>query len=322
MSFRAVVKWALVVALIFLPAATQAAPRARRPRGRTSPQHELDTKARKVALKDVSGKQVTAFVTTQSPGLAVLLLTNVSEEPLTVEVPLYLAAKPVLPLGGGNQTTNVASFGTTQVPCALAAVVSPQWSGVGVEKKRVRKSTRKSAKAQPEAGDEAAPDESPADDDAKPAARSRTRRPAKSAKPTDEPTDEKPAGEKPADEKANKNEKTDSTVAVVPLPAGAEQALSLTTLSVDLGKPEPRPAAIYEPMELEDATKEPLVKTLLEQMGQGKILDQSVAQILAWRYTSRKSWEELVTLRPIILPRIEAAKQLDDKLTGGKVEEK
>lgn len=314
MSWRTAMKWALVVAVISLPMAAEGAPRAKRSRGRASPQHELDATAKKVDLfKAVDAKQVTAQFITQSPGLAVLRLVNESEEPLTVEVPLMLGAKPQLPPGGGNQNVNLALFGTTQVPHAMAGVVSPQWSNVGVEKKRVkRKGPRRPAKQTDAEGDGDAPADDTAgetgDDDVQPAAKRRARKPAKPAKTDEDDEELKPAALKKGQ---------DSTVAVVPLPVGGEQDLPVICVGLELGKPQPRPAAAYTLTEFEEATKVTEVKSLLEQLGQGKIADYGAAQVLVWRYTSRKSWDELAVSGYVALPQLEAAKQLDDKITGG-----
>lgn len=315
MSWRTAVKWALVVALITLPAVMEGAPRAKRPRGRAAQQHELDVTAKKVDLfKAIGSKQVVAMVISQTPGLAVLRVMNDSEEPLTVEVPLMLGAKPQLPPVGANRNTNLAMFGTPDVPNAIAGVIRPEWSNVGVEKKRgKRKPARKpAAKAQPEADDNGdAPADAAAADDAKPAAKGRTR---KSANPAGDTGEEKPVDEK--------KEKGDSTVALVPLPVGGEQDLEMICVGVEWGRSHPRPAAIYTVTELDETTKTSEIKTLLEQLSKGKIPDPNVAQILAWRYVGRLSWEDLLTSGRVLLPQLEAAKELDEKLTGGKGAEK
>lgn len=315
MSWRTAVKWALVVALISLPGVMEGAPRAKRSRGRAGQQHELDVTAKKVDLfKAISSKQVVAMVLPQTPGLAVLRVMNDSEEPLTVEVPLMLGAKPQLPPVGANRNTNLVMFGTPDVPHAIAGVISPEWSNVGVEKKRgKRKPTRKpAAKARPEADESSdAPADEPADDEAKPAAKGRTR---KTAKPTDEADEAKPADEK--------KEKGDSTVAVVPLPVGGEQDLEMICVGVEWGRSQPRPASLYAVTEFDETTKVSEIKTLLEQLSKGKIPDPNVAQILAWRYVGRLSWEDLAMSGRVLLPQLEAAKELDEKLTGGKGAEK
>lgn len=316
MSYRTAVKWALVVALISLPAVMEGAPRAKRSRGRAA-QQPLDVTAKKVDLfKAISSKQVVAMVLPQTPGLAVLRLMNDSEEPLTVEVPLMLGAKPQVPPIGANQNTNLLMFGTRDVPQAMAGVISPEWSNVGVEKKRgKRKPARKpAAKAQPEADENADAPAEDAADDAKPAAKTRTRRATKPAKPSDDSAEEKPAEEK--------KEPTDSTVAVVPLPVGGEQDLEMICVGVEWGRSQPRPAAPYMVTEFDETTKTSEIKTLLEQLAKGKIPDPSVAQILAWRYVGRLSWEDLIMSGRVLLPQLEAAKELDEKITGGKGAEK
>lgn len=318
MSCRAAFKWALIVALILLPVVTEAAPRAKRSRGRASPRHEMDAAAKKVDLfKAISAKQVVAMVMPQTPGLAVLRILNDSEEPLTVEVPLMLGAKPQLLPVGGNRNTNLAMFGTPDVPNALAGVISPEWSNVSVEKKRGKRKPPKktAAKADPEADENGdAPAGEAAEGDAKPAAKTRTRKTAKPAKPSVDSDEEKPADDK--------KDKADSTVALVPLPVGGEQDLPMVCVGVEWGKSQPRPAAVYTVTELEETTKTSEIKTLLEQLGKGKIPDSGVAQILAWRYTARLSWDDLANSGRVLLPLLETAKQLDDKLTGGKGGEK
>lgn len=315
MSWRTATKWALIVGVISLPLAADGAPRARRSRGRASPQHEFDATAKKVDLfKAIDSKQVVAQFLPQTPGLGVLRLVNESEEPLTVEVPLMLGAKPQLPPGGGggNRNINLALYGTTQVPHVMAGVVSPDWNP-GVEKKRVkRKGPRRPTKADADEDGDAPADDAALDagddEDAKPAAKRRVRKPAKSAKTDDEAEDLTPAALKKGQ---------DSTVAAVPLPAGGEQDLPMICLGLELGKPQPRPAAPYTITELEEATKTTEIKALLEHLSKGKIVDTGAAQVLAWRYTSRKSWEELAATGLVLLPQLEAAKQLDEKLTGG-----
>ncbi|HEX5445601.1 MAG TPA: hypothetical protein VFW87_17370 [Pirellulales bacterium] len=314
MSWRTAMKWALVVALISLPMASEGAPRVKRSRGRASAQNQFDATAKKVDLfKAIDSKQVLAQFIPQTPGLAVLRLVNDSEEPLTVEVPLMLGAKPQLPPGGGggNRNINLALYGTTQVPHAMAGVVNPDWNP-GVEKKRVkRKSPRRPAKAEANEDADAPADDAAVDADdegAQPAAKRRTRRPAKSAK-----TDEDAEALKPA---ALKNAQ-DATVATVPLPVGGEQDLPMICVGLELGKPQPRPAAPYTITELEEATKATEIKSLLQHLSKAKIVDPGAAQVLAWRYTSRKTWEELVGTGLVLLPQLEAAKELDDKITGG-----
>lgn len=317
MSWRTAIKWALVVALITVPAVTEGAPRAKRSRGRAAPKHELDVTAKKVDLfKAISSKQVVAVVLPQTPGLAVLRVMNDSEEPLTVEVPLMLGAKPQLPPGGANQNTNLVMFGTRDVPNAIAGVISPEWSNVGVEKKRGKRKPAKkpAAKAEPEADENGDAPADEAADDAKPAAKTRTRRTAKPAKPSDDADDEKPAEEK--------KDKGDSTVALVPLPVGGEQDLPMVCVGVEWGRSQPRPASLYTVTEFDETTKASEIKTLLEQLSKGKIVDPNVAQILAWRYVGRLSWEDLLTSGRVLLPQLEAAKEIDEKLTGGKGAEK
>lgn len=243
--------------------ALHAAPRASR--GKPSA-YGVDPNAKKMdVFKAADDRQAAVQVIVQAPGTAVLALTNLTDQPLTIEVPLLLAAVPQVPQGA-NQAYYLATFGTPGAPQSLAIAVNPIWTA-GVDKKAGSRKTSVKTNRKPKG-----------DDDAK-----------------DEKKDEKKDEEK--DAKKDEAKKGDSSVALVPLPPGAVQQVPLFSLGLEMinKKLAPRVGSPYTLAELDKISQAPEMTKLMEHYGQGKV-PQGAAQILAWHYHGRLSWEEMANL--------------------------
>lgn len=70
----------------------------------------------------------------------------------------------------------------------------------------------------------------------------------------------------------------------------------VTTVCLEHGKAEPRPAMKYEIKPIESFTDKPEVHQLCRMIGEGRI-PQRVAQVAAWHLNSDMSWQELVAKR-------------------------
>lgn len=68
--------------------------------------------------------------------------------------------------------------------------------------------------------------------------------------------------------------------------------LSVTTVCLDHGLPEPRPSMQYEIRPLSEYTDKPEVHEVVRQLSLGN-LDQRVAQLATWHFNNDMSWEEL-----------------------------
>jgi hypothetical protein len=273
MKRPAALLWALAFIFLSGPAVSQAAPRSRKaPNAADSQAKEMDV------LKALDDKQIQVQVVANSISSAVMTLTNVSETPLNVKVPLALAAVPEPAPQGVGQGYYTAAFGTLSAPQPLAIAVSPL-GAAGVSKKAGTRKTNVKANKKPKAGDD-----------------------AKEEKKDDE-----------KDGKKDEEKKTDSLEASVLLLPGASHQLSLFTLGLDSKKQQ----AAYGPFqlaELDKVSQAPELKKLLELMVQGTI-PRNTAQVLAWHYHGRLSWDELAAsgVTPVDL---EAAKQYAGVVEG------
>lgn len=294
-SWRIGVTWALVGVLIALAAISEAAPRVKKtrvPRGKKISEDAVGPDAKKIDLAEAVKKEmVLAQFMTRGPGLAVLRLTNrTPDKPMVVQVPLTMGAVPAPPQGS-NDAAKLALYGTADPP-SLAAVVSPQWAGVGVEKKRKKPAVSKKKKK--------TKDDSEADDDAE--------KDADDDKKSDKKDDDKDDGKDD-----DKDKKEDSTVANVPLPPGFTYELQLISLSLDMKKVQPGIQSPYSMADLEKvAPNAPELPKLLDQVANGKLSDISVAQILVWRLAGRYDWDEMENSGLITQQQLNAAKQFSE----------
>jgi hypothetical protein len=239
--------------------ALHAAPRASRGK---APAFGVDPNAKKVdVFKATDDKQAAVQVMVQAPGSAILVLTNLTDQSLTIEVPLLLAAVPQVPQGA-NQAYYLATFGTPGAPQSLAIAVNPIWTA-GVDKKSGSRKTNVKTNRKPRG-----------DDDAK---------------------DEKKDEEK--DAKKDEAKKGDSSVALVPLAPGAVQQVPLFSLGLEMinKKLAPRVGSPYTLAELDKISQAPEMTKLMERYGKGEV-PQGAAQILAWHYHGRLGWDEMANL--------------------------
>lgn len=142
------VTWASALLVITCLASADGAPRAKSKSSKATP-GVVDPNAKKIdVFKAVDDRQVQMQVLAQGIGSAILTLTNSSEEPLNIEVPLALAAVPQVLKG-------------MTAPQSLAVAVNPQWAA-GVDKKARKTNVKMNKK--PKAGDDDAKDEKKAGD--------------------------------------------------------------------------------------------------------------------------------------------------------------
>ncbi|HVX16091.1 MAG TPA: hypothetical protein VHC22_33205 [Pirellulales bacterium] len=273
MKWRMAVLCSLAFLVLALPAAIDAAPKPKK----GSP---ADTTAKKVdVFKAADDKQIQMQVTVQGLGNATLTLTNVTETPLNVEVPLAVAAVPNAPQGA-NQAYFASMYGTPGTPQSIAVAVDPKWSA-GVDKKAGNRKTNVKAVKKGK----------PGDDDAK-----------------DEKKDDKKDDEKKDDAKTG-----DAVVALVPLAPGAMAQLPMYSLGLERAKPRAT-IGVFRLAELDKVSQAPHMKKLLEQMVQG-IVPADTAQILAWHYHGPLTWDEMATTG--VLPaQLEVAKKFADVVEG------
>jgi hypothetical protein len=227
-------------------------------------------------MKAITDKQVNAQVAVQGLTSATLTLTNVSEEPLNVKVPLAVAAVPQVPQGA-NQAYYATAFGTPSAPQALVVAVSPL-GAAGVDK-RARKS-KTGVKTNKKKADDA----------------------------KDEKKDDKDAA------KSDEKKETDALEASVLLLPGASQPLALFTLSLDNKKVQAAygPFTLSELDKVSESTE---MKSLLEKVSQG-VVPRNVAQTLAWHYHLRLSWDEMSQSGLGTPVDLEQAKQFADVVEG------
>lgn len=294
MSWRIGVTYALIGGLIALAAIAEAAPRVKKPRmprGKKISEDAVGSDAKKIDLAEAVKKQIVlAQLMTRGPGLAVLRLTNSTpDQPMVVQVPLIMGAVPAPPQGS-NDATKLALYGSADPP-SLAAVVSPQWAGVAVEKKRKKPAKPVSKKKKAKA------DDSDSDDDAE--------------KDADKDADK---NKKDGDKKdGDKDKKEDSTVANVPLPPGFTYELQLISLSLDMKKAQPGLQSPYSMADLEKvASNAPELPEVLEKLANGTLSDISIAQILVWRLAGRYDWDEMEKSGLVTPQQLNAAKQFSE----------
>lgn len=275
MKCPAIATWAatfLVVSLFVLsrPAVMHAAPRKS---GKSA-----DANAKTVdVLKAADEQLIEVKLIANSATTATLTLSNVSEDPLTVKVPLAMAAIPEAGPPGAGQQYYATMFGTTSAPPSLVIAVSPL-GAAGVDKK-FRKTNVKAIR-KPKAGNDAK--EEKKDDD-------------KDGKKDDE----------------KKSETVEASVFLLP---GARQTLSLSSLMVDNNK---LPAAYgsFILAELDKVSQAPELKKLLEMTSQGAV-PHNIAQELAWKYHKRLNWDEMVKDGLVTLVDVEVAKRFADVVEG------
>lgn len=272
MKRPAAVLWTLAFIFLAGPALSPAAPRSRKaPNSAEAQAKEMDV------LKAVDDKQIEVHVVANSFTTATIVLTNISQEPLNIKVPLALAAVPQAAPQGGGQAWYTTYFGTLAAPQPLAIGVSPLGSA-GVSKRSGSRKTNV--------------------------------KPIKKAKAGDDAKDEKKDDEK--DGKKDDEKKTDSLEASVILPPGAIHQLSVYSLGLDTKKPQAARGP-FTLAELDKVSQAPELKKLLEQLVQGKV-PANTAQVLAWHYHGRLSWDELA---PFVTPvDLEAAKQFAGVIEG------
>jgi hypothetical protein len=68
--------------------------------------------------------------------------------------------------------------------------------------------------------------------------------------------------------------------------------VSVTTVCLEHGKPDPNPKMAYKMVPLEQFTDNPRVRVLCEALGYGQIT-QNTAQAAAWHLMDNMSWQEL-----------------------------
>lgn len=73
--------------------------------------------------------------------------------------------------------------------------------------------------------------------------------------------------------------------------------LTLNTVCLEYGKPDPRPSMHYELRPIEEVTDNVVLQELLRDFGRGKYTDQRAVQAAAWHLADGKSWDELAALK-------------------------
>lgn len=72
--------------------------------------------------------------------------------------------------------------------------------------------------------------------------------------------------------------------------------LAVTSVCLEHGKPEPSPRMEYNVFPVDHASKDPVLKELLNLVATGRI-NKSVAQAAAWHIANGKSWRELASMK-------------------------
>ncbi|MFC1597065.1 hypothetical protein ACFL5Q_03880 [Planctomycetota bacterium] len=94
--------------------------------------------------------------------------------------------------------------------------------------------------------------------------------------------------------------------------------LKLTSVCLDHGKPDPRPAIRYEIKPLASVTDKPEVDALCGMLGRGQI-GQRAAQAAAWHFENDMSWDDLEGLRlKLAMGRMTKPYFTPDELAGAK----
>ncbi|HWB09960.1 MAG TPA: hypothetical protein VG826_12080 [Pirellulales bacterium] len=217
------VAWALALVVVG-SALLHAAPRSKSGKGQNANAKTVDV------MKAVTDKQVDAQVALRG-ATATLTVTNLSQEPLNVKVPLAIGALPQVP-EGANQAYYAATFGAPSAPQPLVVAVSPL-GAAGVDK-RARKTGVKTNKKK--AGDDK---EEKKDDD-------------KDAKGADE------------------KKETDSLEASLLLLPGLSQSLPVFTLSLDAKKIQASYGP-FTLTELDKVSESSEMKSLLEKVSQNVV---------------------------------------------------
>jgi hypothetical protein len=230
-------------------------------------------------LKASDDKQIELRLIANSATTAMLTVTNVSQDPLNVKVPLAMAAVPQAAPQGAAQQYYATMYGTPGAPPALAIAVSPL-GAAGVDKKSGSRKTNV--------------------------------KPIKKTKPGDDAKDEKKDDEK--DAKKDDEKKSDSMEASLVLLPGASQSLSLFSLGLD-NKKLPAAYGQFNLAELDKVSQAPELKRLLELTSQGTI-PRNIAQILAWHYHGRLSWDELAATALVTPVDSQLAQQYADVVEG------
>jgi hypothetical protein len=144
MKCPAIATWAATFLVVSLPAVLHAAPR------KTGKSAEASAKSVDV-LKAADDKLIELKLLANTATTATLTLSNVSQDPLNVKVPLAMAAIPEAAPPGAGQQYYAAVFGIPSAPPSLAIAVSPL-GAAGIDKKS-RKTNVKAIK-KPKAGDD------------------------------------------------------------------------------------------------------------------------------------------------------------------------
>ena len=76
------------------------------------------------------------------------------------------------------------------------------------------------------------------------------------------------------------------------VPAEKVGQFKVTTVCLEHGKPEPRPAIPYQIKRLEEVSDKPEVQEVCRMVGEGQ-LPQRVAQLATWHFANGMSWEQL-----------------------------
>ena len=80
--------------------------------------------------------------------------------------------------------------------------------------------------------------------------------------------------------------------------ANSKRRLSVDTVCLEFGKPDPNPRMSYRLVPLEEVSKDPGIAVICQQLANGEIL-QSVAQASAWHLTDELSWNELAEINRV-----------------------
>ena len=82
------------------------------------------------------------------------------------------------------------------------------------------------------------------------------------------------------------------------IPAGKTKRLSVKTVCLEFGKPDPNPRMNYRIVPLKRVSTSQSIQTLCEKLGSGE-LQQKVAQAAAWHWTDNLSWHRLARLNQV-----------------------
>jgi hypothetical protein len=121
-------------------------------------------------------------------------------------------------------------------------------------------------------------------------------------------------GEAPKKQGGNAKDKDEPpSPQVVTLPPGGQQVFPVACVGLDFAKPSPLPIMPYELVDIDDASRRPEVRTVLEGLAAGRI-EQDVAQLAAWHFNSGMNWEQLAATPPASFPnKLEMAKKVAEQ---------